>query len=54
VDVVSLLPGTVAAGVDRDEIIVHTIDVNAPVEAGLRRLERQTMRLFTRPEEAAA
>lgn len=54
VNVVSLLPGTVASGFDRDEIIVHALDVNAGVETTLRDLERRVAKLFVAEQEAGA
>jgi multicomponent Na+:H+ antiporter subunit E len=45
-NVVSLLPGTVAVGFERDRVVVHAIDVNSGVETSLRAVERRVARLF--------
>jgi multicomponent Na+:H+ antiporter subunit E len=45
-NVVSLLPGTVAAGFEGDDVIVHAIDVNSGVESSLRAVEERVASLF--------
>jgi multicomponent Na+:H+ antiporter subunit E len=54
VNVVSLLPGTVASGFDGDEVIVHALDVNPGVETALRGVERRVAKLFVAETEAGA
>jgi multicomponent Na+:H+ antiporter subunit E len=49
-NVVSLLPGTVAAGFEGDRVIVHAIDVNSGAEPALRAVERRVARLFLEHE----
>lgn len=39
VNSLSLLPGTLAADLDGDEVLIHALDVEAEVEAELQRLE---------------
>jgi multicomponent Na+:H+ antiporter subunit E len=53
-NVVSLLPGTVAAGFDGTGVIVHAIDVNSGVETSLRAVERRVARLFVEHEGAGS
>ena len=43
---IGLVPGTVAAGLEGDEVLVHCIDVTSAPEAGLRNLERRVAELF--------
>jgi multicomponent Na+:H+ antiporter subunit E len=50
-NVISLLPGTVASGLDGDQIIVHALDVTSGVEPALRALEQRVARLFEMEEE---
>jgi multicomponent Na+:H+ antiporter subunit E len=52
IDVISLLPGTVSAGMEEDRIVVHAIDVNAGLESSLRDLERRVGNLFIEMEKA--
>jgi multicomponent Na+:H+ antiporter subunit E len=47
VGVISLLPGTLAADVEGDRIVVHAIDVEAGSEAALGELEEQVARIFS-------
>ena len=54
VNVVSLLPGTVASGFDGDEVIVHALDVNSGVETALRGVERRVAKLFVAEKESWA
>jgi multicomponent Na+:H+ antiporter subunit E len=51
VNVVSLLPGTVGAGLVDDRVVVHAIDVNARVESALRDVERRVAALFVEERE---
>ncbi len=48
---ISLLPGTLSAGIEGDCIDVHAIDVNDDPSAGLRRLEQRVAGLFTGLED---
>jgi multicomponent Na+:H+ antiporter subunit E len=50
-NVVSLLPGTVAAGFERDRVIVHAIDVSSGVEKSLRAVEQRVASLFAVEKE---
>lgn len=43
---VSLLPGTLIADLDGDQLIVHSLDVRMPVHEQLRELERRVGRVF--------
>lgn len=60
VDVLSLLPGTLAVDLREDRLEMHTIDVHRPVARDVRRLEERIARLFDVPldvppaEDAAA
>ena len=54
VTAVTLLPGTVTAGIDGDRIIVHTIDSTRGPESGLRDLERRVSELFVQERKAEA
>ena len=54
INAVSLLPGTVAAGLEGDRIMVHALDVNARVEPALQRLEHRVARLFPAKGEEPA
>lgn len=40
-DAVSLLPGTLSAGLDQDKLTVHVLDRNMPIQAELRALEKR-------------
>jgi len=44
---ISLLPGTLSAGIEGDCIDVHAIDINDDPKADLRRLEQRVAGLFT-------
>jgi len=44
---ISLLPGTLSAGIEGDLIDVHAIDVNDDPMADLQRLEQRVAGLFT-------
>ena len=46
VNMISLLPGTVSAGLEGERLIVHAIDTEADVEMALRTLEARVARLF--------
>jgi multicomponent Na+:H+ antiporter subunit E len=46
VDTISLLPGTLSADLRGDRIAVHALDMTAPLEPELRRLEVRVARLF--------
>jgi len=46
VNMISLLPGTVSAGLEGDRLIVHALDAGANVESELRSLEERVGRLF--------
>jgi multicomponent Na+:H+ antiporter subunit E len=54
INVVSLLPGTVASGFDGDRIIVHALDVDSDVEITLRTVEQRVAQLFVAEEEDEA
>lgn len=43
---ISLLPGTLVAAVGEDDVLVHVLDVDAPVPAELAELERRVAGLF--------
>jgi multicomponent Na+:H+ antiporter subunit E len=45
-DVISLLPGTLAAGMSGDRLRVHVLNVDQPLVAQLSREERQIAGLF--------
>jgi multicomponent Na+:H+ antiporter subunit E len=45
--IISLLPGTLSAGIEGDCIDVHAIDINDDPTADLRRLEQRVAGLFT-------
>ena len=45
-NVISLLPGTLAAGFDGDVLWVHVLDLDSDPEDGLHTLEQQLIRLF--------
>jgi multicomponent Na+:H+ antiporter subunit E len=47
--VISLLPGTVAVRLEHDQLLVHALDVESPVEATLRELEARVAALFEDP-----
>ncbi|MEE4271033.1 MAG: Na+/H+ antiporter subunit E [Thermoanaerobaculales bacterium] len=47
---ISLLPGTLSAGLDGDRIDVHALDATSDVEADLGRLERRVAGVFSTPE----
>ena len=53
-NVVSLLPGTVAAGFEGDRVIVHAIDVSSGVETSLRAVERRVASLFAEEKETGS
>lgn len=44
--VVSLMPGTLAARLQADELTLHALDLRLPIEAETRRLEREVARLY--------
>ncbi len=46
VNVVSLMPGTLAAGLKGDTLTVHVVDTTAPVERNLRRVEERVAAMF--------
>jgi len=45
-NVISLLPGTVSAGLEGDRLVVHALDAESAVEKALRDLEERVGRLF--------
>lgn len=45
-DVMSLLPGTLSAGLHDDQLLLHVLDREAPVEAELRAMERRIAELL--------
>jgi multicomponent Na+:H+ antiporter subunit E len=45
-NVVSLLPGTLAARLEDDRLVVHTVDASAPVEADVRTVEARVAAMF--------
>ena len=48
---VTMLPGTLTAEIERDHLVIHTIDRSAPVAARVRRMERLVGGLFAaRPD----
>jgi len=49
---VSLLPGTLVASIEKHVLVVHVLDVNAPVREELARLEWAVARLFGIDAEA--
>lgn len=49
--IVSLVPGTLAAGMSGDDLHVHCLDGEAPVEAQISSEERQIARIFGLPLE---
>jgi len=53
-NVVSLLPGTVSAGIEGNRIRVHALDARADVEDALRALETRVARLFAPEEDRAS
>jgi multicomponent Na+:H+ antiporter subunit E len=46
VDTISVLPGTLSADLRGDRVTIHALDVTAPLDPELRRLEDQVARLF--------
>ena len=42
----SLIPGTVAAGFEGDQLVVHALDVNSGVESDVSDLEDRVAKLF--------
>lgn len=48
---VSLLPGTLSVGFDRDKLLIHSLDRNADQEEKLRRLEALVDDLFKQEPE---
>lgn len=44
--VVSLMPGTLAARLEADELTLHALDLRMPIEAETRALEREVARLY--------
>jgi multicomponent Na+:H+ antiporter subunit E len=48
INAVSLLPGTLSAGLQGNQLCVHVIDKSQPNEVNLRELERQVARLFSK------
>ncbi len=53
-DLISLLPGTLCAGLEGDRVTVHVVDRALPNEAELRRLEERVADLFGEPSPQAA
>ena len=53
-NLVSLLPGTLSSRLDEKRLIVHALDRDADVEAGLRSLERRVLRLIRDAREGRA
>ncbi|MFN2366581.1 MAG: Na+/H+ antiporter subunit E [Desulfurivibrionaceae bacterium] len=54
-DCVSLLPGTISARLDREVLLIHTLDKGLPVLSNVRDLERRIEKLYrraARPEPA--
>ncbi|MGM0680911.1 MAG: Na+/H+ antiporter subunit E [Thermodesulfobacteriota bacterium] len=47
VNTISLMPGTLSADLRDELIVVHTLDVNLPVWAGIQRLETRIALLFS-------
>jgi multicomponent Na+:H+ antiporter subunit E len=54
VNAVSLLPGTLSAGIDENHINIHAIDKGGGVEESLRDLEQRVSRLFIEDPGAAS
>ncbi len=48
-NVISLLPGTAVVSIEKDKILVHTLDATAPVPERLRDLECRVAALFALP-----
>jgi len=46
VNVVSLLPGTLGAGLQGDTLTLHVVDTTAPVERNLRKVEERVAAMF--------
>ncbi|MDF1615429.1 Na+/H+ antiporter subunit E [Desulfurivibrio dismutans] len=51
---VSLLPGTLSVGFDREKLEIHSLDDDAGLEQDLRRLETRIDELFRQESEPAA
>ena len=51
VNVVSLLPGTVACGFEGDQIVIHALDRSTGVEPALRTLEQRIAGLLVWEKE---
>ena len=51
-NVISLQPGTLSADLIEDEILVHVLDTEMPVESNIRNLEQRIARIF--PHQSAA
>lgn len=54
INVVSLLPGTLSAGLEGDSLIVHSIDTKADSQENLRRLENRVRSLSSEYHEVAS
>lgn len=50
--IVTLLPGTLTVEIERDRLLIHTIDRGAPTADRVRRMEHLVARLFVAGEEA--
>lgn len=48
-NVVSLLPGTLAAQLEDEALLVHTVDAGTPVEAAVRAVEARVAAMFNVP-----
>lgn len=48
----SLMPGTLSAGVDGDRLLIHALDLGQDVEAACRDEERRVRRTLDRPKKA--
>jgi multicomponent Na+:H+ antiporter subunit E len=53
VNCISLLPGTLAADCQGDQVELHLLDAEENPDAGIRRLERAIARLYRLPLESA-